>query len=205
MKCPVCGEELPLLSKVCPVCGHVINGETGETPKAAEYIESLESKLSAIKKMPLPTFGQSFKDAQIILCPVFAIVCLVMALITEAGLFWIAGALFIILFAVFGIIKLVSKSFKKKKVDFYEELKTAKRYFGKNREMSKELDAFSEEVEAIEKQRKALSRKNTFIWIIILAVVVAVICALIFKGNGTTSSAEPTEATAVQVVSNSTI
>ena len=66
MKCPVCGEELPLLSKVCPVCGHVINGEDGETLKAAEYIASLESKLSAIKKMPMPTFGQSFKDMQVV-------------------------------------------------------------------------------------------------------------------------------------------
>ena len=46
MKCPVCGEELPLLSKVCPVCGHVINGENGETLKASEYIASLDSAMA---------------------------------------------------------------------------------------------------------------------------------------------------------------
>lgn len=188
MKCPVCGEELPLLSKVCPVCGHVINGETGETPKASEYIESLEAKLSDIKKMPMPTFGNSFKDAQVILCPVFAILCLVMALVTEAGLFWIGCALFLLLFIVFGIIKLATKSFAKKKVEFEEEMKTAKRYFGKNREMSKELDAFSEEIDAIEKKRKSLSRKNTIIWVIILGIIVALICAIIFLGNSSNSA-----------------
>ena len=184
MKCPVCGEELPLLSKVCPVCGHVINGETGETPKASEYIESLEAKLSHIKKMPMPTFGNSFKDAQVILCPMCAIVCLILAMLTDAGLFWIGFILFISLFVVFGLIKLFSKSFAKKKVEFEEEMNTAKRYFGKNREMSKELEAFSEEINDIEKKRKALSRKNTIVWIILLVLVVALICGALFLSAG---------------------
>lgn len=204
MKCPVCGEELPLLSKVCPVCGHVINGETGETPKAAEYIESLEAKLGEIKMMPMPSFGQSFKDAQIILCPIFSVVCLVMALITEAGLFWIGCALFIVCFIAFGIIKLVSKSFKKKKVEFEEELKTVKRYFGKNREISKELDSFVEEFEDIEKKRSALSKRNTVIWIIILAIIVFSICGILFAGNGS-HVFESADASFTQVSNDTTI
>ncbi len=204
MKCPNCGDELPLLSKICPRCGHVINGDDGETPKAAEYISLLESKLSSIKKMPMPTFGQSFKDAQVILCPVFAILCLALALITDAGLFWIAAALFLILFIVFLIIKLATKSFKKKKVEFEEVMNTARRYFGKNREMSKELDAFSEEVESIEKKRKALSFKNTIIWIVIIAVIVIAACAIFFLGNGN-GAKEVVDTATTTVVTNSNI
>ena len=30
MKCPTCGEELPLLSKVCPVCKTVVDKEDGK-------------------------------------------------------------------------------------------------------------------------------------------------------------------------------
>ena len=204
MKCPVCGEELPLLSKVCPVCGHVVNGEDGETLKAAEYIASLESKLSAIKKMPMPTFGQSFKDMQVILCPLFAIVCLVLALVSDAGLFWIACGLFLILFIVFLIIKLTAKSFNKKKVEFEEEMKTAKRYFGKNREVSKELDAFSEEIDNIEKKRKALSRKNTFIWIIIAAIIIVAAVVVVLVTNGSVAQ-DVVDSSAVQQVVNENI
>lgn len=200
MKCPVCGEELPLLSKVCPVCGHVVNGEDGETHKAAEYIASLESRLSAIKKMPMPTFGQSFKDMQIILCPLLAIVCFILALVSDAGLFWIACGLFLILFIIFLIITLTAKSFNKKKVEFEEEMKTAKRYFGKNREISKELDAFSEEIDIIEKKRKALSRKNTFIWLFIVAIIIIAAVALILvNGSG---AKEVIDTTAVHQVVN---
>lgn len=204
MKCPVCGEELPLLSKVCPVCGHVINGEDGETLKAAEYITSLESKLSAIKKMPMPTFGQSFKDMQVVICPVFAIACLILALVSDAGLFWIASGLFLILFIIFLIIKLTAKSFNKKKVEFEEEMKTAKRYFGKNREVSKELDDFSEEIGDIERKRKALSSKNAIIWIAIFVVVIIVAILLIFKGNSS-STQEVVNVTTTQEVVNTSI
>ena len=184
MRCPVCEENLPLLSKVCPVCGHVINGEDGETLKAAEYIASLESKLSTIKKIPMPTFGQSFKNLQILFCPILAIACLILALITDAGIFLIACGLFIILFCVFLIIKLTAKSFNKKKIEFEEEMKTAKRYFGKNREISRELEAFAEELENIDKQRKALTRRNNLIWLCILAVIIIAAVLLIMMGNG---------------------
>ena len=178
MKCPVCGEELPLLSKVCPVCGHVVNGEDGETLKAAEYVASLESKLTDIKKIPMPTFGQSFKNLQVLFCPILAVTCFFLALITEAGLFWIGCALFLILLVIFIIIKLRTQSFSEKKLEFEEEMKTAKRYFGKNREVSKELAALTEEINDIERKRNALSRKNTFIWITIFATVAILVIIL---------------------------
>ncbi|MGN0189935.1 MAG: hypothetical protein ACI395_10505, partial [Candidatus Cryptobacteroides sp.] len=82
MKCPVCGEELPLLSKVCPVCGYVADGGDGNSPKAEEIISSLESRLSALKQLPLPTFGQSLKTVMVYACPVLALLCLVFALLS---------------------------------------------------------------------------------------------------------------------------
>ena len=196
MKCPVCGEELPLLSKVCPVCGHVINGENGETLKASEYIASLDSRLSEIKKMPMPTFGHSFKDMQIIICPLLAIICLILALITDAGLFWITCGLFLILFIVFLIINLTAKSFNKKKIEFEEEMKIAKRYYGKNREVSKELETFSEEIANIEKKRRALLRKNIIIWLVIVAIIIiaAIIITIVVNGPGAQEVVDTTSA-----------
>ena len=204
MKCPVCREELPLLSKVCPVCGHVINGENGETLKASEYIASLDSRLSEIKKMPMPTFGQSIKDMQVIICPLLAITCLILALITDAGLFWIACGLFLILFIVFLIINLTAKSFNKKKIEFEEEMKTAKRYFGKNREVSKELETFSEEIASIEKKRKALSRKNTIIWLVIVAIIIIAVIVIAMAVNGP-GAQESVDTTSAQQVVNQNI
>ena len=204
MKCLVCGEELPLLSKVCPVCGHVINGENGETLKASEYIASLDSRLSEIKKMPMPTFGQSIKDMQVIICPLLAITCLILALITDAGLFWIACGLFLILFIVFLIINLTAKSFNKKKIEFEEEMKTAKRYFGKNREVSKELETFSEEIASIEKKRKALSRKNTIIWLVIVAIIIIAVIVITMAVNGP-GAQEIVDTTSAQQVVNQNI
>ena len=145
-----------------------------------------------------------FRCYQVVICPVFAIACLILALVSDAGLFWIASGLFLILFIIFLIIKLTAKSFNKKKVEFEEEMKTAKRYFGKNREVSKELDDFSEEIGDIERKRKALSSKNAIIWIAIFVVVIIVAALLIFKGNSS-STQEVVNVTTTQEVVNTSI
>lgn len=180
MKCPVCGEELPLLSKVCPVCGYVADGGDGDSPKAQEIISSLENKLSELKQMPLPTFGQSLKTAMVYVSPVLAILCFVFALMSAAGLFWILTALFLILFVVFLVLKLTSKSYARKKVEFEEELKTAKRFFGKNREVGREIENFIADVNELEERRNALKRRNAIVWIVVAAVLAVLVCVLVF-------------------------
>lgn len=61
-RCPRCNEMLPLLSKVCPVCGAVVENE--DSPSAEEMANSLELILHDIKDIPVPGFGlecQSFQ------------------------------------------------------------------------------------------------------------------------------------------------
>ena len=141
---------------------------------------------------------------QIIICNLLAITCLILALITDAGLFWIACGLFLILFIVFLIINLTAKSFNKKKIEFEEEMKTAKRYFGKNREVSKELETFSEEIASIEKKRKALSRKNTIIWLVIVAIIIIAVIVITMAVNGP-GAQEIVDTTSAQQVVNQNI
>ncbi|MGN0188892.1 MAG: hypothetical protein ACI395_05195, partial [Candidatus Cryptobacteroides sp.] len=101
------------------------------------------------------------------------------ALLSAAGLFWILAALFLVLFVVFLVLKLTEKSYAKQKIGFEEELKTAKRFFGKNREVSREIENFIAVVNGLEERRTALKKRNVIIWIAVAAVLVVLLCLLV--------------------------
>ena len=180
MKCPTCGEELPLLSKVCPVCGCVIEDPQGGV-SAVACVEALEAILGEIKALPMPSFGQKFKELQVVFCPLLSVLCFTMALITEAGLFWILSAAFLTAGVIFIIVRITAKSFKRYKIKFEKEMNSARRLFGKNREMGKELERLSQELAAIEITRETMRRRNTILWVIIVVVLVGACLYFVVK------------------------
>lgn len=182
MKCPTCGEELPLLSKVCPVCGCVIDDQREGGISAVSYIESLESKLGEMKVLPMPSFGQVFRELQIAICPLFALACFALALVTDAGLFWLLSVVFVAVWVVVLVSRCRRKpNFKRYKIEFEKEMNSAQRYFGKNREMGKELERLSLEVDDLEHLRKTMRRRSTVLWAVILLVLLGCILYLILR------------------------
>lgn len=179
-KCPKCKEELPLLSKICPVCGYVVEGDE-DTPTAEDFADALEKCLYRIKEIPQPSFIRSMGQLSFIMLPLLAIYTLLIALISSAGLFWLLFILFAIL-SVWVIIKKVNgrlgndpfnKAFHslKNEYEYYE--RTAKRNFGKSKEVSRLLEDISSEISGIESQRNIGNRKNLLIWLVILVVFFA--------------------------------
>lgn len=175
MKCPTCGEELPLLSKVCPVCGCVIENPQDGGMNAVACVETLDAILGEIKALPMPSFGQKFKELQVVFCPLLSVLCLTMALITDAGLFWILAAAFLIAGVIFMMVRVTAKSFNRYKIEFEKEMNSARRLYGKNREMGKELERLSREMTDIEMTRETMRRRNTILWMI-MAMVFACAC-----------------------------
>lgn len=143
MKCPKCGEELPLLSKVCPVCKTVVDKQDG-APDAMELTQALDAQVLTIKKLVPAMSGlrlSSYVWLYILLLAVF-----LGAVAAKAGipLLWILAAA--------GLLTalLVFRNHKKKdnasaqlseaRVSYEYGITLVKRYFKGNAEMSRFVD-----------------------------------------------------------------
>ena len=51
MICPRCKEDMPLLSKICPVCGYVVESADGNI-SADAFVKKLEDNLLELKRLP---------------------------------------------------------------------------------------------------------------------------------------------------------
>lgn len=174
-QCPRCKEDMPLLSKICPVCGYVVE-DSGENCTAEEFLNRLEENLLEIKRIPDPSFMQSIMSLTWIVFPLITFYLLIMSLLSEAGFMWILSLIFAVL-SLLQIRKKIkgvlgndkfNKAFKeiKAKSEYYERL--AKRNYGKNREVSALISDISSQIAQIESNRKKESTKNMIIWIIIV-------------------------------------
>lgn len=177
-QCPRCKEDMPLLSKICPVCGYVEEGgEDGMS--VGQFVTKLEGTLREIKAVPEPTFAQGMGRLTFIIWPLTALFMLVMALVSEAGLFWILFGIFLIL----AIIELAKKAGGKSKAakldkqfttlkhDFDHNERLAKQSYGKSREVSALIEEIGDQIKVIEKRRKGLASKNLLVWIILLIII----------------------------------
>lgn len=177
-RCPRCNEMLPLLSKVCPVCGAVVESEN--SPSAEEMANSLELILHDIKDIPVPGFVAGMSRISVFIVPIISIFLLIIAWISSAGLFWILFFLSLI-WSVWVIVKrfkgtfkadIAERDFKKLKNNYEMMSRIAKRDFGENKEVKKLLADISTQISEVEERWNREIRKNVFIWIAILAVII---------------------------------
>lgn len=177
-RCPRCNEMLPLLSKVCPVCGAVVESEDSLT--AEDMANSLEYILHDIKEIPVPGFVAGMSRLSVFIVPIISIFLLIIAWISSAGLFWILFVLSLI-WSVWVIVKkfkgtfkadMAERDFKKLKNDYEMTARIAKRDFGENKEVKKLLADISTQISDVEESWNREIRKNVFIWIAILAVII---------------------------------
>lgn len=185
--CPRCKEDMPQLSKICPVCGYVDESNI----RVEDMMLSMQDMTLQLQKIPHPGFMKSMASLTYLIYPILFVFMLVAALISEAGLFWVLSLLFLVL----GIVAMIKKAkgklgnelyntkFKEIKLEF-ESLNTiAKLQFGKNRDVSTMLSEMSNKITDLENNRKAMARKNIIVWVLILVVIVACSSGGVFSLN----------------------
>jgi hypothetical protein len=173
---------MPLLSKICPVCGYVAEGGDEENMGVNQLVGTLERILHAMKSLPAPSFGKGMAQLSVIIYPILAVAFLLMAAISEAGFFWI----FCLLFVVLSIVSFIRKSkgtlgnepfnraFREMKNDYTYFERLARRDFGKSREVTALADEITEQIRSIEKQRRSAATKNLIVWLCLMAVILGV-------------------------------
>ncbi len=170
---------MPLLSKICPVCGYVAEGGDEGNMSVNQLVGTLERILHAMKSLPAPSFGKGMAQLSVIIYPILAVAFLLMAAISAAGFFWI----FCLLFVVLSIVSFVRKSkgtlgnapfnraFGEMKNDYTYFERLARRDFGKSREVTALADEISEQIKTIEKQRRSAAAKNLIVWLCLMVVI----------------------------------
>jgi len=208
--CPRCKEEMPVLSKICPGCGYFDESDE-ESINPTEFANILEKILYEIKRIPEPSFVRGMGQLTFIIFPLLTVYMLILAFMTEAGLFWILCALFLI----FSIIALVKKAkgnlgndkfnklFKEHKHAFEYYQRIAIRDFGKSKEVSKLVNEIEGIILDIEQKRKKASTQNLLIWAVILVVVAVLATGGAFKMDSVLNSVENTVQDAMQKGSES--
>ena len=184
-QCPRCKEEMPLLSKVCPVCGYVMN-DGDDSPTAEELVNRLEELLLRSKNMPKPSFAASLRNMLFVLFLVLALYFVVLALISEAGLFWLLGIACGVV-ALYLLVRKLTKrttsagAFERLKNEYEYQERLARRSFGKNIEVSRLIKEITSEINAVEAEHLAARRRSRTLWLVFAVVVIVVAAGGIFS------------------------
>lgn len=176
--CPVCKEDMPLLSKICSVCGYTANHED-DGNSADGLINALELSLKHIKSIPESSFLRSMTSLTYITFPLITIALLVGSIISQAGFLSIITFVFAIMSLIYIRKKIkgelgndkFDKEYRKAKGEFEYIQRTAKRHYGKNTEVLTLVSEISSEIYEIESKRRGANLKNMIIWIVIIALL----------------------------------
>ncbi len=182
--CPRCNEEIPLLVKVCPCCGYVVPGKDDEAPE--KLIGELEEVLLRFKSIPRPTFIRSISKLTYIVLPILAVYLLVLALMSDARIFWATGGLTALL-SIYTIIRRalgklgndpVQAEFLRLK-NAHEHLDGVLRNRYKNdKSVRQRLGEIAAEIADVEAAHRRANRHNLYKWI-----GVGIVCALLAAGG----------------------
>ncbi|MGN0007377.1 MAG: hypothetical protein ACI35T_04705 [Alistipes sp.] len=175
-QCPRCKGDMPLLSKICPICGYIVEGDEA-TLNVADQINSLEQLVLQIKGLPRPTFLTSVRDLLGIIVLILTVYFLVMAYITGAIAFKILAGVFLVILQYF-LGRLVASWFKPSIKDEINRIKNefeyneriARRSFGKDPEVARQIDDLTAEIIDTVRERRESNRKILYTWLAISAV-----------------------------------
>lgn len=180
MKCPTCGEELPVLSKVCPYCKTVVDKGDG-APDAMELARALDAEIIEIKKL-VPESGQVKLGANVWLYILIAGVFLgLLALKTGAGLLWILTlSAVVVSIVVYRRTRKVTVAAKlaDAKIAYEYGVTLVKRYFKGNSEMSRFVDENQDIVNKAEAGIQNGRKRNLLIGLGV-AIAEAILCGVI--------------------------
>ena len=187
MECPICKEKVTVGSG-CPVCGHEFENNS-EGQSSRDLSESMERLLNNIKALPEVSLGKVFAGCMTWVMPLMAIGFLVMALKSEAGLFWILFAVAAAASAFrFAFLMRKSESDAQKEYstmcnDMDSMIRTAKREYRHSPEMMKVVQDFEEQMFKVSKGRDAALRRNRLVAFVISVLLVIILVLSIVGVN----------------------
>lgn len=158
MKCPKCGEELPILSKICPVCKTVVDKQDG-APEAIALSGAIDEVTLSIQQL-VPQAGSLRLGRQVWLYILISGVFLgALAAKTGAGILWILAIAAIVI--AFVLLRRrpdtgdLSRVLADKKINFEYGKELVGRFYSGNREMMRFADESSRKVAEAETAVKA--------------------------------------------------
>lgn len=174
-QCPRCKGDLPLLSKICPICGFVVDGGDASASANAQ-INALEQLVLQIKGLPRPTFLTSIKNLLGIIVLVLTVYFIMMAYITDAMSFKVLGGVFLVLLQYF-LGKLIASWFKPSVKNEFRRImnefeyneRIVRRTFGSDREVARQINELTTEIVETVDERRQANRKILYTWIAIAA------------------------------------
>ncbi len=194
--CPRCKEEIPLLVKVCPCCGYVVSGNDDEAPE--KLIGELEEVLLRFKSIPRPTFVKSISKLTYIIFPILAVYLLVLALMSDARVFWATGGLTALL-SIYSIIRRALGKLGNDPVQAeFLRLKNAHEHldgilrnrYQNDKSVRKRLGEIAAEIADIEAAHRQANRHNLYKWIGIGIIAVLLATGGVFTVDKRVSEAE---------------
>lgn len=179
MECPRCKENI-VVGNVCPVCGYEFE-DNADGVSSRELCDGMELLLNNIKALPEMSLGRVFSGYMTWILPLMAIGFLIMALKSEAGLFWLLFAAT----AVASVFKFVfymrtSKSDARKEFCDMQNsmdsmIRLARREYGRSPEMMKVVQDFEEQMFKVSKGREAVMRRNRLVALVIAALLLVML------------------------------
>jgi len=159
------------LVKVCPCCGYVVPGNDDESPE--KLIGELEEVLLRFKSIPRPTFVKSISKLTYIVFPILAVYLLVLALMSDARIFWATGGLTALL-SIYSIIRRALGKLGNDPVQAeFLRLKNAHEHldgilrnrYQNDKSVRQRLGEIAAEIADIEAAHRQANRHNLYKWI----------------------------------------
>ena len=189
MKCPKCGEELPLLSQVCPCCKTVV--ERVDAPSAVELTNSIDSivrgaqKLSVLAKETKPAYSRA------LYLMILAVAAGILGSKTSSGLSWIAALVLAVIALTSFIKRKRGSKLQNYKVDFDTMVGFVDKFFKGNAEMSRFVQEASRKMTEISNEieiSKAKNGRSTLLIALAELIIVSVLIALVPTVEATTET-----------------
>ena len=194
MNCPKCNEELPLLSKVCPCCGTVV--ERDDIPSAMDLTDAIDQLVIDTRKTAAESKSFTPPVAKALYVAIAALAAGVLAARTGAGIVWILVLALVIVAIVLFVKRGKAPDVSRNKISFDYGADLVNRHYKGNNEMRKFVQdstvKMSEAVKMVE-DGKSKGMKKMIIIAAAELVVLLLLVALIPTGGGAVEEKEPEE------------
>ena len=181
--CPDCGAPFPLISNICPSCGHVLHEQADSALNINNLVNEINLSINDLKSTPNPGFGDMLKHYFGLIALFLCAACLGFASSVSNGgngnpLYLYAAAAFFVL-ALAGLAVVKSSPVSSSDERYYTALHDYQKYmrqvstlYGNHPEAKKFMGQFSDLLSLYEKKRKT----NRTTIAICTAIMLAALC-----------------------------